>query len=206
MYRITLVPVRNGGGRAQRPEGPDVRNWTHPSDVLSVGTPDPDADDVIAVYRQAFPQVYGYLLLRCGSVVVAEDLTAETFMAAVAATHRGATTEVTVPWLIGVARHKLVDHWRRQDREERSLRLAGHSVDDVDDPWDAQLDRGAIYAALGRLNGFQRAALTLRYLDGLSVAQVAEHLGRSLHATETLLARARAGLRRVYREHEDHAD
>ena len=31
---------------------------------------------------------------------------------------------LSIPWLIGVARHKLVDHWRRQEREERNLQLA----------------------------------------------------------------------------------
>ena len=51
----------------------------------------------------------------------------------------------------------------------------------------------------------QRAALTLRYLDGLPVAEVAACLGRSVHATETLLVRARAALRKVYRE-EDSGD
>jgi RNA polymerase sigma-70 factor (ECF subfamily) len=171
---------------------------------MSVGTPDPDA--VVALYRQALPQVYGYLLPRCGSVVVAEDLTAETFLAAVAATKQGAAPDVSVGWLVGVARHKLVDHWRRQGREDRSLALAGGTADEFDDPWDAELDRDAIYAALGRLNAFQRAALTLRYLDGLPVADVAGHLGRSLHATETLLARARTAMRRIYREQEDRAD
>jgi RNA polymerase sigma-70 factor (ECF subfamily) len=68
------------------------------------------------------------------------------------------------------------------------------------------MERDAVYTALGELNAFQRAALTLRYLDGLPVAQVAEQLGRSLHATETLLARARAALRRAYREQDDNAD
>lgn len=47
-----------------------------------------------------------------------------------------------------------------------------------------------------------RAALTLRYLDGLAVAQVAEHLGRGVHATEALLVRARAAFRRAYTERE----
>jgi RNA polymerase sigma-70 factor, ECF subfamily len=41
-------------------------------------------DPLVAMYPEALPQVYGYLLPRCGSVAVAEDLTAETFMAAVA--------------------------------------------------------------------------------------------------------------------------
>ncbi|MGE5291624.1 MAG: sigma factor-like helix-turn-helix DNA-binding protein [Micromonosporaceae bacterium] len=44
----------------------------------------------------------------------------------------------------------------------------------------------------------------MRYLDGLPVADVAGHLGRSVHATETLLARARAALRRIYLEGESH--
>ena len=43
-----------------------------------------------------------------------------------------------------------------------------------------------------------RAALTLRYLDGLPVPEVASHLDRTVHATEALLVRARAAFRRIY--------
>jgi RNA polymerase sigma-70 factor (ECF subfamily) len=160
------------------------------------------SDPLVAIYDRALPQVYGYLLPRCGSAAVAEDLTAETFMAAVAAARRGSPPEVTVAWLVGVARHKLVDHWRRVAREERGLAAVEQSHQGVDDPWQERLDADAAYAALARLSLPQRIALTLRYLDGLAVAEVAEHLGRSLHATETLLVRARAALRRVYEEGE----
>ena len=153
-----------------------------------------------AIYDTALPRVYGYLLPRCGSVAVAEDLTAETFVAAVAAARHGNVAEVTVPWLVGIARHKLVDHWRRVAREQRSLAAAEPGGDGLDDPWEEWLDAEAAHAALARLSAQHRVALTLRYLDGLPVAAVAEHLGRSLHATETLLVRARAALRRVYRE------
>lgn len=159
---------------------------------------------VAALYRHALPQVYGYLLPRCGSAAVAEDLTAETFTAAVAAARREYPPELTVAWLVGVARHKLVDHWRRTERERRSLAVIDRETEPVEDPWEAQLDVAAAHAALSRLSAHQRAALALRYLDGLSVAEVAEHLGRSLHATETLLVRARAALRRVYQEGEGH--
>jgi len=162
------------------------------------------ADPVAAIYHRALPQVYGYVLPRCGSAAVAEDLTAETFMAAVAATRQRRVPELTVAWLVGVARHKLVDHWRRTAREQRSLAVAERPGEGVDDPWEGWLDAEAAHAALSRLSGTQRAALTLRYLDGLPVAQVAQHLGRSLRATETLLARARTALRRVYLEGEGH--
>jgi RNA polymerase sigma-70 factor, ECF subfamily len=158
---------------------------------------------VAAIYRRALPHVYGYLLPRCGSVSLAEDLTAETFMAAVAATREPDGPQLTVAWLVGVARHKLADHWRRSAREQRTAALAAEPDDALDDPWDEWLDTEAAYAALHRLNAYQRAALTLRYLDGLPVADVASHLGRSLTATETLLARARAALRRVYKEERD---
>lgn len=163
-------------------------------------------DPVAAIYRRALPQVYGYLLPRCGSAVLAEDLTAETFMAAVAAVRRGSTSEVTVAWLVGVARHKLVDHWRWAAREQRTQQAAGIQARAFDDPWPEWLDADAAHAALSRLSAQQRAALTLRYLDGLPVAEVAGYLDRSLHATETLLARSRAALRRVYTEHRDERD
>lgn len=142
--------------------------------------------------------MYGYLLPRCGSVTDAEDLTAETFMAAVAAMNRPDAPEVSVAWLIGIARHKLVDHWRHGERERRGLAAVG--PDRPDDPWEELLDTSAAYSALARLPGPQRAALSLRYLDGLSVPEIAEHLDRTLRGTETLLVRARAALRRIYQE------
>jgi RNA polymerase sigma-70 factor (ECF subfamily) len=163
------------------------------------------SDPVVAIYAAALPRVYGYLLPRCGSAAVAEDLTAETFLAAVAASRQGSLAEVNVGWLVGVARHKLVDHWRRLEREQRSLAAAEPELAEVDDPWDEWFDTEAAHAALARLPVMQRAALSLRYLDGLPVAEVAEHLGRSLHATETLLVRSRNALRQQYAEDLGHA-
>lgn len=147
--------------------------------------------DLLELYDEALPQVYGYLLTRCGQRAVAEDLTAETFLAAV-----GAEGPVTVGWLIGVARHKLVDHWRRQAREERSL--AQVEVPPPAEFEDCLLDVVTARAVLARLGPHHRLALTLRYLDGLPVAEVARLLDRTLHATEALLVRARAAFRRAY--------
>jgi RNA polymerase sigma-70 factor (ECF subfamily) len=121
-------------------------------------------------------------------------------MAAVDAARRPGAPEITAAWLVGVARHKLADHWRRTAREQRGLAAVALLAEDADDPWDEHLDAQVAHAALARLPGPQRAALTLRYLDGLPVAEVAACLGRSEHATETLLVRARAALRRSYRE------
>jgi RNA polymerase sigma-70 factor (ECF subfamily) len=131
-------------------------------------------------------------------VALAEDITAEAFMAAVSGLERGTAPVPTVAWLIGIARHKLVDHWRRSEREQRSL--ASAAGDNVHDPWPEVIRVDAVHAVLTRLPAPQRAALVLRYLDGLSEAEVAECVGRTVHATETLLVRARSALRRIYLE------
>jgi RNA polymerase sigma-70 factor (ECF subfamily) len=155
---------------------------------------------LLELYDRALPQVYGYLLPRCGSPQVAEDLTAETFLGAVAAIRRRAVNQLTTAWLVGIARHKLVDHWRRQAREERKLRLAEAEPIYHDDPWEGRLDVVRAHEVLARLGDHHRAHLTLRYLDGLSVPEVADHLRRSVHATEALLVRARAAFRKAYEE------
>ena len=155
---------------------------------------------LLAGYDASLPRVYGYLLPRCGDPALAQDLTSETFLAAVDAVRRQPPDDVSTAWLVGIARHKLVDHWRRQAREERSLRDVSDPATEVDDPWDAQLDALRAREVLARLAPHHRAVLTLRYLDDLPVPQVAAHLGRTLHATEALVVRARAAFRRAYTE------
>lgn len=157
----------------------------------------PDRPDVtlLALYDRALPQVYGYLMGRCGDRTVAEDLTSETFLAVAAARQ---DAPLTIAWLIGVARHKLVDHWRWQARHERLLEAVEGSFAEVDDPWDVELDRWRAGEVLSRLAPQHRAALTLRYLDGLSVPEAAAILERSVTATEALLVRARRQFRHVY--------
>ncbi len=150
------------------------------------------------LYDEALPQVYGYLLARCGRRAVAEDLTAETFLVAVAACRRQPAPEPSTGWLVGIARHKLVDHWRASEREQRGLRAVEAEPDPPDDPWDERLDALLARQVLDAQAGAHRAALTLRYLDGLPVPEVARTLGRTVHATEALLARARAAFRRSY--------
>ncbi|MGI9032514.1 MAG: RNA polymerase sigma factor [Acidimicrobiales bacterium] len=157
------------------------------------------AGALLELYDSALPHVYGYLLARCGGTAVAEDLTAETFLAVADAVRKDDPPAMSIPWVLGVARHKLVDHWRRKARDERRLAVA---VDDrsFEDPWEAHIDAVCARETLGRLGVHHRAALTLRYLDDLPVREVAALLERSVHATEALLVRARAAFRRAYAE------
>jgi RNA polymerase sigma-70 factor (ECF subfamily) len=99
---------------------------------------------------------------------------------------------------VAIGRHKLIDHFRRAGRDrQRHLRLVsrwGYG----EGGWDGAEERQAINAALDQLSGEHRIALLLRYLDGLSVREVARALGRSESATESLLVRAREAFRHAY--------
>lgn len=160
---------------------------------LDAGSP----DALERFYREALPSVYGYFLFRCGgSVAVAEDLTQETFLAAVAQLKRGKRVESPSAWIHAVARHKLIDHYRRSSR----ARVAGAGIEAVAPLEDES--QAATVAALARVPASQRAALVLRHVDGFSVPEVADLLGRSVEAVESLLARGRVSLRRAYLEEE----
>jgi RNA polymerase sigma-70 factor, ECF subfamily len=163
--------------------------------------PDP-AFGLLELYDDALPHVYGYLLARCGDRSLAEDLTAESFLAAVDSVRKPGAPDPSIPWLIGIARHKLADHWRRVEREQRGLRLMKPEPTRADDPWATLVDQIRAREVLDQLGAHHRAALTLRYIDGLPVPEVARLLDRTLHATEALLVRARAAFRRIYEAEE----
>src|SRR5690606_519154 len=105
-----------------------------------------------------------------------------------------------------IARHKLMDHYRKQDREHRHF---GQPMSDDDEVFehatalpDLDLEslpvRDAVIETLDRLNSRHRAALVIRYLDGCDVPTTAEMLDTTLQATESLLARARNAFRHHY--------
>lgn len=169
--------------------------------------------DVAALFDEALPRIYGYFLSRVGNrVAVAEDLTQETLLAALPAAVGSRSAPIdesaAMPWLFGIARHKLMDHYRREDRERRQFGV-GIDPDAIDigpSPLLGDLDldlsevRDSVIAALDRLPPRQRSALVMRYLDGCAVPATAELLGVSVHAAESLLARGRIAFRRAYRE------
>jgi len=170
-----------------------------------MGTPTIDhGAALLAIYDDAATEVYAYLRARCGDRALAEDLTADTFLAAVGQIRRDRVDCVTVAWLIGIARHKLVDEWRRAARRPRAAPLGsdGSTSDgptvDSNDVWDTVLDQHLVRDVMAQLGPHHRSALVLRYFDALPVPEVAAHLGRTVDATETLLVRARRRFRTVY--------
>jgi RNA polymerase sigma-70 factor, ECF subfamily len=164
--------------------------------------PSPRADSqatALADAQRALVEVYGYLLHRCRSVSLAEELAAESVLAAVDRLTTGSIDAVTPAYVIGIARHKLVDHWRSEERERRHLTaLAARRETSVDDEQLSSFEPGRALDVLARLRPAHRSVLTLRYLDDLPVGAIAQLLGRSVDSTETLLMRAKREFRSRY--------
>jgi RNA polymerase sigma-70 factor (ECF subfamily) len=154
-------------------------------------------------YGRTLPRVYSYLLSRCGNDrTLAEELTQQTFIAAIDRRSGYDGRSDTVTWLCGIARHKLADHFRVVEREERRrMRLDVREIRLADGAVHAPGldDRAAIEDALRSLPAAQRAVLVFVVLDDLPVAEAARLMGRSAAATQSLLHRARDGFRRAYR-------
>jgi RNA polymerase sigma-70 factor (ECF subfamily) len=153
-------------------------------------------------YRRTLPRVYAYLVSRSGGdVALAEDLTQQTFIAAIDQRSRYDGRSDTVTWLCGIARHKLADHFRALERDERrQMRMQVQQIE-LDSGARAELDlgdRALIAEVLRSLPASQRAVLVFVVLDDLPVAEAARLLGKSRGATESLLFRARDSFRRAY--------
>ena len=161
-----------------------------------------DSDEFRAFYEEAAPFVYGYFMRRCGGrSQLAEDLTSEVFVSAVRAVRGGVVVDAPMPWIMTIARRRLVDHYRRRDGR-RDLGLDEAPTVSVGSVWDSPSE-ARLVTALERLSSNHRAVLVLRFVDGLPVREVGELMGRSERAAESLLVRARAALRAEWEEAED---
>jgi RNA polymerase sigma-70 factor (ECF subfamily) len=153
-------------------------------------------------YRRTLPRVYSYLVSRVGrDVALVEDLTQQTFTAAIDQRSRFDGRADTVTWLCGIARHKLADHFRAIERDERRQRRMEVREIELEGARSGELgpeDRTMIAEVLRSLPASQRAVLVFVVLDDLPVAEAARLMGKSRGATESLLFRARDSFRRAY--------
>ncbi|MEO0493721.1 MAG: sigma-70 family RNA polymerase sigma factor [Actinomycetota bacterium] len=143
------------------------------------------------LFDREAPEVFRYVHRRCGDRALAEDITQEAFVAAVRSDL--APGDITAGWLIRVASNRLIDVLRRQTNYERKIRLV--PVDDDLDIAEMTTNSIRVREALDALTVTHRIVLTMHYVDGLTVAALADHLDRSPRAVESLITRAKRRLR-----------
>jgi RNA polymerase sigma-70 factor (ECF subfamily) len=160
---------------------------------------DRHAFDRVVEYTAA--PLYRVALRMLGNAADADECLQETFVRAHQALAHGQWQEgsKTYPWLFAIATRVSVDLLRR--RNGRAVPYA-----DIDSNWlvsDGEHAERAqrvreLLAYMDHLPPEQRAVLVLRYVEGLSNAEVAEALAISEGAVEQRLIRARANLKRRF--------
>jgi RNA polymerase sigma factor (sigma-70 family) len=146
------------------------------------------------LYRRYVEDVYHYALALLRNPADAEDVTQTTFMNAYRAYKRGEEIEKPQNWLIKIAHNVARSRYARANRRVKEVPLEEH-VEHLAVPEEERPDVEGVLRALGRLPFNQRAALVMRELEGRSYAEIADTIGVSVPAVETLIFRARKSLR-----------
>ena len=151
------------------------------------------------LYRRYTNLVYSYLLSRVGNSEDAQDLTGQTFLAALEDIqtyhHRGRF----VAWLLGIAHHKAADHFRQRPSWVNT-EIIEENVDTQAQPEtlvEQRLEMETIVKALDYLGPDRAEALRLRVFGELKMAEVAAVMGKSEGAVKMLVTRALADLRHL---------
>jgi RNA polymerase sigma-70 factor, ECF subfamily len=156
------------------------------------------------LYARFLPVIYRFQLARVGDPHMAEDLTAETFVAMVEQIAQARTTEELgfAAWLLGIARNKLLMYFRA--RRSRPAPVYGvpdelplYTHADEADPLDVLTVRerwSDMVSALNTLTDEQRDVVLYRCVLGYSAEEVGELLGKQAGAVRALQFRALASL------------
>ena len=158
------------------------------SDAALVHEAASDPTRFAALYRLYVDDLYRYLLSRCGDHMDAEDLVAETFLAAFRAARAYRGTGPVKAWRVGIAHGK---------RVQLDLDAAVDLADPIrtDDLALQRVELARVLAMTDRLAPDRAEALRLRFFAGLDSAEIAPIMGRSEAAVKMLVHRALTDLR-----------
>lgn len=176
-----------------RIDPPDDMTSEREADLVTNASRNPQAFDEL--YRRYVNRVYAYHLVRTGSREEAEDLTSQTFLAALEGLSGYRRQGNFAVWLFGIARRKLADHYRKP--ATLPLDPAVSLNDPLEDYVDHKLRLDEVNRALQTMDPERVEALSLRVYGQLSSAEIARLLSRSEGAARNLVYRALQDLRKT---------
>ncbi|MCL5997165.1 MAG: sigma-70 family RNA polymerase sigma factor [Chloroflexi bacterium] len=182
-----------------------VRETEEPAEADLVARAKHDPSAFGQLYVLYVQRVFGYLYNRIGNVPEAEDVTAQTFLAALEAFARYRHEGHFAAWLFSIARNKAMDHFR-QRRNQIPLEEADHVPADMDVLQQViQTERVATLVTLiASLPEAERDLIRLRYVAELSFRDIAQLLGRNEDAVKKSLYRLQDRLSSQLEHSRDH--
>ncbi len=157
---------------------------------------DPGAFDDL--YRRYFDRLHRYCLRHTRDSHEAEEVAQEAFVKALRSMHSLRGERRFYPWMTVIARRITIDRHRKLSRVELTAEPDLGSVEPDVDHLFAAVDAAHVREAMDNVGPRHREVLLLRETQGLSYAQIADHLDVPVTTVEALLHRARKALRREY--------
>jgi RNA polymerase sigma-70 factor (ECF subfamily) len=158
-----------------------------------------DVEAFAELYRRNLTRVYRYHMAHVGNVRDAEDLTSQTFMAALEGIHSFRGTGSFAAWLFGIASKKRLMFFRRSGSRPEVALEAALQTPSQDPPTDKaayqRLQMQSVSRALRQLAPDRAEALILTYFGGLSQAEAGRVLNKSEAAVKMLISRGLQDLR-----------
>ncbi|WP_369206972.1 ECF subfamily RNA polymerase sigma factor, BldN family [Streptomyces sp. PU-14G] len=192
--------ARGTGATARRPAASDTdsRRMMDLVEAAQAG----EAEAFGRLYDQYSDTVYRYIYYRVGGRATAEDLTSETFLRALRRigtfTWQGRDFGA---WLVTIARNLVADHFKssrfRLEVTTGEMLDANEVERSPEESVLESLSNAALLEAVRKLNPQQQECVTLRFLQGLSVAETARVMGKNEGAIKTLQYRAVRTLARL---------
>lgn len=156
-----------------------------------------NADAFAELYRRHVTRVYRYHAAHTGNVKDAEDLTSQTFMAALEGIRSFRGDAPFAAWLMGIASKKRFLSFRGRRPEvpiESALQIPSPSLP-TDKAAFARLRIESISRALKQISADRAEALILRFFGELSMAETGRVLNKSEAAVKMLVSRGLQDLR-----------
>ncbi|MCX6521391.1 MAG: sigma-70 family RNA polymerase sigma factor [Actinobacteria bacterium] len=157
-----------------------------------------DDESLRRVVEGVLDEVYRYASRLAGADrQLAEDLVQDAFVRLIRAARASRVVDVGPGWFFTTIRNRFIDHLRSTSRLDVGL---------PDEHAAAGGARGAVVTVdsddslawlTDRLSPLERFVLVAHHVDGFGVSDVAGMIGKSVHATESLLVTARAHARRI---------
>lgn len=147
------------------------------------------------LYRRHGGEVYRYALAVLGNHADAEDITQTTFLNAYRSLEQGVHPRKPANWLLTIASNAIKQRFRHDSARPRQVVLDDRIADRASEGTEGTVPTvGEILTALSHIPPQQRQAIVLREFEGRSYNEIAEILGVTTSALETLLFRARKSL------------
>jgi RNA polymerase sigma-70 factor (ECF subfamily) len=158
---------------------------------VALGAKAEEAESFEALYRRTFPRVYAYVASLLRERAAAEDVTAQAFERAYRKRNRFRAARGTrEAWLFGIARNAALDELRkRKRRASLESEPEDPAMPDFDGHADSAVRRATVRAALAQLDSRERELVALKFMAGLSNAEIARVLGISESNAGTKLHR-----------------